>query len=327
MSRQDAVAQFDPSSRDVKSAERIELLLTTDLLSEGVNLQKAAVVVHLDLPWTAARLEQRVGRVARLGSRASSIAVYGFKPPPSAERVLRAAALVHSKWQTAASLIGATEGPGLSAILPDVPPTAPEISERTRVILAGWIGARREGLEVPLVSAISAPRSGFLAVIDNGPSRFLICDDNGISTDPGRVCAIAEIAAGGDVPLEDRARGKALSRIAEWISSARAATDAGIGSSSFLRNRRKVFARINAFAAQSAPHVRFAQKGMIERARTVAAMNLGSEGERALDSLELGSAQEFGDGMFDESAITGGTGIFKLRALLLLVAASSKVPR
>ena len=44
------------------------LLLTTDLASEGVNLQDASVVVHLDLPWTAARLEQRVGRVARLAS-------------------------------------------------------------------------------------------------------------------------------------------------------------------------------------------------------------------------------------------------------------------
>src|SRR5688572_10824059 len=69
-------------------AERIDLLLSTDVLSEGVGLQDASVVVHLDLPWTPARLEQRTGRIARLGSRHATVAVYAIAPPASAEAPL-----------------------------------------------------------------------------------------------------------------------------------------------------------------------------------------------------------------------------------------------
>ncbi|HEY2848677.1 MAG TPA: DEAD/DEAH box helicase, partial [Gemmatimonadaceae bacterium] len=47
--------------------DNITLVITTDLLSEGVNLQGASVIVHLDIPWTPAALEQRVGRAARMG--------------------------------------------------------------------------------------------------------------------------------------------------------------------------------------------------------------------------------------------------------------------
>ena len=53
--------------------ERVTLLLATDLLSEGVNLQDASVVVHLDLPWNPARLAQRLGRVRRPGGAARGI--------------------------------------------------------------------------------------------------------------------------------------------------------------------------------------------------------------------------------------------------------------
>jgi len=70
------------------SADRIDLLLSTDLLSEGVNLQDAEVVVHLDIPWTAARLEQRVGRLARMGSKHSTVTVYLIRPPASAAALL-----------------------------------------------------------------------------------------------------------------------------------------------------------------------------------------------------------------------------------------------
>ena len=66
LSRREAISRFAPRASGVRApreAERIDLLLATDLLSEGVNLQDAGVVVHLDLPWTAARLEQRLGRV------------------------------------------------------------------------------------------------------------------------------------------------------------------------------------------------------------------------------------------------------------------------
>src|SRR5258705_7590041 len=64
------LARFAPRARGVEAPprrERVTMLIATDLLSEGVNLQDASVVVHLDLPWNPARLAQRVGRVRRPG--------------------------------------------------------------------------------------------------------------------------------------------------------------------------------------------------------------------------------------------------------------------
>jgi hypothetical protein len=46
--------------------DAVRLLITTDVLSEGLSLSGVGTVIHLDQPWTAARLEQRVGRAARI---------------------------------------------------------------------------------------------------------------------------------------------------------------------------------------------------------------------------------------------------------------------
>ena len=72
--RREILAQFAPDGvpRDsTPAARRVDLLVTTDLLSEGVNLQRASVIVHLDIPWNPARLEQREGEAAsaRITSR------------------------------------------------------------------------------------------------------------------------------------------------------------------------------------------------------------------------------------------------------------------
>jgi hypothetical protein len=58
-------------------------------LSEGVNLQDAARVIHYDLPWSPARLAQRVGRIDRLGSPHGAIQTVTFLPPPPLAQALR----------------------------------------------------------------------------------------------------------------------------------------------------------------------------------------------------------------------------------------------
>jgi len=60
-----------------------DLLIATDLLSEGLNLQDAERVVHYDVPWSPARLAQRVGRIDRLGSLHERVATVTFLPPES----------------------------------------------------------------------------------------------------------------------------------------------------------------------------------------------------------------------------------------------------
>ena len=87
----DALDRFAPDARRARhpsTAGDVTTLLATDLVSEGLDLQDAAVVVHYDLPWTPVRLAQRVGRVARLGSTHRNAHVLWFRPPVPLERRL-----------------------------------------------------------------------------------------------------------------------------------------------------------------------------------------------------------------------------------------------
>ena len=74
-----ALAQrFSPVSNELKRKPAIEIrvLLSTDVLSEGQNLQDSAIVVNYDMPWAIIRLSQRAGRVDRIGQQAEEIRCY-----------------------------------------------------------------------------------------------------------------------------------------------------------------------------------------------------------------------------------------------------------
>src|SRR5688572_29950617 len=116
LSRREALARFAPRASggaEPAACDRIDLLITTDLLSEGVNLQDASVVVHLDLPWTSARMAQRVGRSHRVGATHASTVVYAIAPPAAAETLLRQEQRLRDKLHAAARVTGAC-----GAILP-----------------------------------------------------------------------------------------------------------------------------------------------------------------------------------------------------------------
>lgn len=57
-----------------------DIVISTEVLAEGVNLHRANVIVNYDTPWNSTRLMQRIGRVNRIGSKASEIYVYNFFP-------------------------------------------------------------------------------------------------------------------------------------------------------------------------------------------------------------------------------------------------------
>lgn len=63
----------------------IRAMFCSDAASEGLNLQAARILINVDVPWTPARLEQRIGRVARLGQRATSVLIYNIWYPSSIE--------------------------------------------------------------------------------------------------------------------------------------------------------------------------------------------------------------------------------------------------
>lgn len=77
--RQDIVANFDANYKGDPRND-YNIILTSDVLAEGVNLHRANVIVNYDSPWNASRLMQRGGRVNRIGSRASKIYNYMFYP-------------------------------------------------------------------------------------------------------------------------------------------------------------------------------------------------------------------------------------------------------
>jgi superfamily II DNA or RNA helicase len=108
--REALLARFAPRAQgapDPALRERVTLLLATDLLSEGVNLQDASVVVHLDLPWNPARLAQRLGRVRRPGG-AAEVCSYLMAPPASTELLLRVDARLRAKLARAEHAVGRT---------------------------------------------------------------------------------------------------------------------------------------------------------------------------------------------------------------------------
>ena len=84
---------FEPRGRDaLKDSVRrgeLRLLLGTDAASEGLNLQRLGTLINLDLPWNPSRLEQRKGRIQRIGQTRSRVDVYNMRYANSVEDRVR----------------------------------------------------------------------------------------------------------------------------------------------------------------------------------------------------------------------------------------------
>ncbi|MHB9101658.1 MAG: C-terminal helicase domain-containing protein [Sulfuricella sp.] len=84
--------RFSPESNDkrdkVRAADELRILIATDVLSEGQNLQDAHIIVNYDLPWAIIRLIQRAGRVDRIGQQSDKILCYSFVPADGVERLI-----------------------------------------------------------------------------------------------------------------------------------------------------------------------------------------------------------------------------------------------
>lgn len=82
------------------------IILTTDVLAEGVNLHRANVIVNYDTPWNSTRLIQRIGRVNRIGSVSKHIYNYVFYPSREGNREINLNQIALSKIQTFHSTFG-----------------------------------------------------------------------------------------------------------------------------------------------------------------------------------------------------------------------------
>ena len=170
----------------------VDVLIATDLASEGLNLQDAGRVVHYDLPWTAARLTQRVGRIDRLGSTHPTIHVLTFLP---------SAPLAHAIRIERRLLFKARVG--------------------RRAALFDWCD-RLQALvkdEQAAACAVSGREAAVLLVVSyGGIAEPIVVRASGVSTDPRLACQLLEhTAMAPAVPLDRATLHTALCRAAPAI--------------------------------------------------------------------------------------------------------------
>jgi superfamily II DNA or RNA helicase len=107
----DLVYRFSPTSnkKTISAEQQLRVLIATDVLSEGQNLQDGFIIVNYDLPWTIIRLIQRAGRVDRIGQKSDKILCYSFLPAEGIERIIRLRAKVRARLHANSEVVGTDE--------------------------------------------------------------------------------------------------------------------------------------------------------------------------------------------------------------------------
>ena len=115
-SKEAVVWGFAPDTADAPadfSQDRYDIVVTTDVLAEGVNLQQARHIINYDLPWNPMRLVQRHGRIDRIGSPHAEVFIRCVFPDARLDDLLNLEERLHRKIEQAAASIGVGE------VLPD----------------------------------------------------------------------------------------------------------------------------------------------------------------------------------------------------------------
>jgi len=122
-----------------KSASRIKILLGTEALSEGLNLQAASAVVNYDMPWNPMRVEQRIGRIDRIGQTAARITVRNYFYRGTIEdQIYHVLGERHNLFR---EVVGET--PAILAMIHEAIKEGVAVSEDERL---AWINKKREEL-------------------------------------------------------------------------------------------------------------------------------------------------------------------------------------
>ena len=95
---------FDANYKTKKNDYNI--IITTDVLAEGVNLHRSNIIINYDTPWNSTKLMQRIGRVNRIGSEGKNIYNYVFYPSRQGNQIIRLNQIALSKIQTFHSTFG-----------------------------------------------------------------------------------------------------------------------------------------------------------------------------------------------------------------------------
>lgn len=118
VTREKVIENFDARARFPKDDYRI--LITTEVLSEGVNLHRSNVVINYDIPWNPTRLMQRVGRINRVDTTFDKIYSFNFFPTEESNDQIKLKEAAEAKIQAFITLLGAdarllTEGEAIES--------------------------------------------------------------------------------------------------------------------------------------------------------------------------------------------------------------------
>lgn len=264
----------------------IRLLIATDLLSEGANLQRASVIVHLDDPWTPAGVEQRVGRAARLGSHHETVFVHRFAPPPAARPLLSLERLHQAKRSASRRALAAGNA-----------------SERLRGAVAGWRvkdgNGDGAGHACAVTAACAGARDAFLAVIHVGGRDARAVGGSRtargnwmVSDDCSRVERLVRAARNDERPRPQSLEVSAITRaIQRWARLGIARGHAGLGRVA-SRARRRVIGRLNRVLSECGAARLASIASRVARIRADLAGARGAHVDRLLDDA---LAQPFDD--------------------------------
>jgi hypothetical protein len=105
--------QFSPESngkrQQVWADQELRVLMSTDVLSQGQNLQDCSIILNYDLPWAIIRLIQRAGRVDRIGQKSEEILCYSFLPAEGVERLINLRGRLRDRLAENAEVVGTDE--------------------------------------------------------------------------------------------------------------------------------------------------------------------------------------------------------------------------
>ena len=97
---------FDANCEKEKQKNDYDVIITTEVLAEGINLHRANTILNYDTPWNATRLIQRIGRVNRIGSQHSNIYVYNFYPSAQGDQHIHLIQNAYTKLQAFHTMFG-----------------------------------------------------------------------------------------------------------------------------------------------------------------------------------------------------------------------------
>jgi SNF2 family DNA or RNA helicase len=85
---QNIIAENFDANYDKEWKDDYSIIITTEVLAEGINLHRSNTILNYDVPWNSTRLMQRIGRVNRIGTKAKYIYVYNFYPTDDSENTI-----------------------------------------------------------------------------------------------------------------------------------------------------------------------------------------------------------------------------------------------